>query len=237
MTRNQIEYAKHLENRRSNQAQEALTRSRDQRDYEVRVRSAAEAERANRAKEAQAVKSLDETVRSNVAKEGLTARDISEKERGNKATEAIRIGEAATKALGQAEQVRANLAREAETALHNRAMEVKPMQPITTITQYTTPQQPAAPAQIVVDLGSQPIASSRGLPGNTVSTPRLQDSPDSSSSRATREPKITGPSQLKVLDVQWSPVTGLSGDTSSISKRQINSMKESARNGEKSKRV
>lgn len=230
MTKNQIEYAKHLESRRANQAQEALTSTRDRRTYEVASRSAAEAERANRAREAQLLLSLDETVRANKAREGTEAKRVSEIERGNKATEAIRIGEAAVDALRQAEQVRSNLAQEAETALHHRAMEAKPMQPITTVTNTSQPAAtPLAPISVDVVVQPQSVISPQELTplsGNTLQTKRLE-APKDDARVQTRSPgKPTAPlgATKRVTDVSWSPVTGLTGklETREIKRKQRN---------------
>lgn len=219
MTKNQIEYAKHLETRRANQQQEALTKLRDERAHSVALRGAAETERANRAKETQAVRSLDEQIRSNKAKEGTEAARVSEIERGNKATEAIRIGEAATKVAQQVENVRANLADEAERKRHNIAMEAKPLQPIstTTVTTQSAPAQPLQPITITVAPELTSVSGSpekpSTLPGNSISTPRLTAPKSDSSSKATRQPKPTSPTiPKKSWELKWNPITGLSAE-------------------------
>lgn len=220
MTKNQIEYAKHLETRRANRENEALTRERDLRAHSIALRGAAETERANRAKEVQAVRSLDEQVRSNLAKEGTESKRVSEIERGNKATEAIKIGEAAVRAAQQIENVRSNLADEAERKRHNLAMEVKPMQPISTTNVTTTaPAQPLQPITITVapDVSSTSHAQPQVavLPGNTSATPRLNAPKSDQSSRAQRQPKPTAPTVPKtVWKPSWNPITGLQAERS-----------------------
>lgn len=102
MTRNQIEYQKHLEQQRSNRAQEALTgRSIDE---QVRSNQARESEnyRSNLARET-------ENTRSNQARERETFRhDVN--------TEILTAGL-------NAETARSNLARELENARANQARE------------------------------------------------------------------------------------------------------------------
>lgn len=157
MTKNQIEYAKHLETRRANQANERLTKQRDERAHTVALGQLSETQRANRAKEAQAIASLDETIRT------------------NKATEAIRIGDTAVSAANAAERVRSNLAREAETALHNRAMELKDyaskvdVSPVTLVQPTPMPQSSISPDQVTVIVGLQPQ-----LPGVTTDVKRIE---------------------------------------------------------------
>lgn len=101
MTKNQIEYAKLLETRRSNVVNESLTAQRN-----------ALTQSAN-----------DETKRANVAKEGLTAKQIAEAERSARAkeaetsrhnivTEGIQQQDAFTRLQQAREQARANLASE-----------------------------------------------------------------------------------------------------------------------------
>lgn len=87
MTKNQIEYLKLRESQRANLAQEGLTRARDQRSYEIGLKTLAESSRHNLATEEQARASLDETSRHNLAGEGQAQRSLDESVRHNKATE------------------------------------------------------------------------------------------------------------------------------------------------------
>lgn len=203
MTKNQIEYAKHLEQRRSNQAQEELTRQRDERSHKVATGQLEEQARANRAKEAQAIRSLDETIRA------------------NKATEAIRIGEAATSAGRLAETVRSDLAREAETAMHNRAMELKDYAPRVDVTPVTHVGTQAPTTAQPVNIGVTVIDSpQRALPGLTTDVKRI---------------KSPGSSQL-TQDVRQSPMTPRDPDYRSGQTAARNSMKGAVKNdGEKQK--
>lgn len=127
MTRNQIEFLKHLETKRSNQAVEIET------------------SRANREKERQGQLSLDETSRHNLASEQHNANVLLEQTRHNQVTEAeasrhnyatelltsTQLQETARAnrareeltAAANAETQRANLARESETSRANRALE------------------------------------------------------------------------------------------------------------------
>lgn len=105
MTRNQIEYAKLKEDRRSNRAQEQLTSQRDTNTYTLGLATLDETKRANRAKEAENSKhnrnteglgwaTLMETHRANVT-------DENERERNNRAVlsernRAALVGEAET---------------------------------------------------------------------------------------------------------------------------------------------
>lgn len=127
-----ISYLGQAETERANRVRES------QKDIEL-----AEQSRANRAKEDISRLQLSETQRANQASEELRGRELAqrisyesaqtaarraelaEKERSAKASEAISIGRAAVEAASQLEQARANRARETETALHNRAMELK----------------------------------------------------------------------------------------------------------------
>lgn len=116
MTRNQIEFLKHLETKRANQATET------------------EAKRANLERERQGVISLDETSRHNLATEQHNANVLLENTRHNQVTEAeFARHNQATELLTSAqlsETKRANLAREeltfqanTETKRANRARE------------------------------------------------------------------------------------------------------------------
>lgn len=188
MTKNQIEYAKLLETRRANQANEAIVSQRDARSHAVALQQLGETSQHNRATEAQQQLSLDElaranrakeaetyranvarerentrsnvareqeTARANLANEALTGTKLTETERTNKANEAIRIGEAATKAADVAEKVRSHLATEAETALHNRAMELKSYD-----TKVNVAPQTTTPIHLSTDRGGQPAGAS-----------------------------------------------------------------------------
>lgn len=131
MTKNQIEYAKLLESRRSNLANEDLTKARDKNAYEINLRNAAESERHNRATEAQARASLDETIRANQAREAHEVNVLAETSRSNRAREeetkrSNLAKEAETNRSNLArekETYRSNVARETETARSNRANE------------------------------------------------------------------------------------------------------------------
>lgn len=69
MTRNQIEYLKLLETKRSNQAQEALTASQQAEVMRANRASEAELNRSNLAREG-------ENLRHNKVSEGLSARSL-----------------------------------------------------------------------------------------------------------------------------------------------------------------
>lgn len=113
MTQNQIEYAKLLETRRSNQQQEALTKWRDSTTARLGFQNLEESRRHNLATEQHAVSSLDETKRSNLEKERISQH------------------QADTQRMSQEETKRANLVKEqlslrqqAEAERYNRAQEV-----------------------------------------------------------------------------------------------------------------
>lgn len=138
MTKNQIEYAKLLETKRSNLANEDLTRKRDTTAREVGLGNLQEGQRHNKATETQASASLDETVRSNKVRETEAARHNVAGEvemyRHNVSGERLqsaaqaeqarhnRAGESLT-ASTIAETQRSNIARETETARSNMALE------------------------------------------------------------------------------------------------------------------
>lgn len=111
MTRNQVAYAQLLEQRRSNQANEALTKARDTANREIGMFNATESQRHNYMTEQQAVASLDEQSRHNVMTEQLQQQYQQELGRHNVATEE--------------ETVRSNTARELETRRSNIAREVE----------------------------------------------------------------------------------------------------------------
>lgn len=105
MTKNQIDYNKLLEERRSNKQQEALTQVRDQRAHQVAMLEYGEKQRHNYATEQQAREDLaermrnldvtsaltrygaEETARHNRALEDLQGRSVQETERANRAKE------------------------------------------------------------------------------------------------------------------------------------------------------
>lgn len=102
MTRNQIELNKLLESKRSNRANEELTRMRDERSYALGTANLQETRRSNRERERFNRSSLEETSRSNRAREYETFRSNYAREQ---------------------ETFRSNLAKEVETARSNRATE------------------------------------------------------------------------------------------------------------------
>lgn len=118
MTRNQIEYAKHLETQRANRAQEALTQQRDAQAHEVSLAQLGETTRHNRAGEAQQVAVLGEQSRHNLATEELSRAQLGELQTHNRATER-------NAALTLSEQQRANVAREREQQRSNLAQEIE----------------------------------------------------------------------------------------------------------------
>lgn len=142
MTRNQILYQEHLEKVRSNRAGEDLTRRRDEETKRANLASEsmtahrdAETARANQAREQETNRSnlaneLEKN-RSNRAQESENFRANSAREaethRSNLAIELLRnreLHETATHNRNtEAEINRSNLARELETAYHNRATE------------------------------------------------------------------------------------------------------------------
>lgn len=120
MTSNQIEYAKLLETRRNNLAQEGITSLRDQRSHDVAVSTLDETRRANTERERQNRASLDETSRSNRVKEQLESDRNKETRRSNLASEAE------TKRSNVAREMennRANVAKEIELNRHQTAVE------------------------------------------------------------------------------------------------------------------
>lgn len=100
ITKNQIEFAKLQETKRSNLEQERATRLRDDRGYQTTLMSLGETARHNLATEQFQLASLDETSRHNRAQEAYNTSYLVE--------------------LG-----RSNLAREQETARHNQAVEIE----------------------------------------------------------------------------------------------------------------
>lgn len=72
MTRNQIEYAKHVETKRANRAQEELTFARDQANRVLGFATLDESKRHNLASEQQAANVLGEQTRHNLATEAVS---------------------------------------------------------------------------------------------------------------------------------------------------------------------
>lgn len=134
MTRNQIEYVKLLEARRSNLKNEELTSSRDTLAAEAKRIELREAQRHNTATEQLSRRdldlregSLDETIRHNQSTEQLQSRQIGETTRHNKAQESeTRRHNTETEGaqkISLNETGRHNLVTEAETSQHNRNTE------------------------------------------------------------------------------------------------------------------
>lgn len=152
MTRNQIEYLKHIESQRSNRAVEAETnRANLEREAQGRTQlgetqrhnlatertqlaQVIELGRHNQAQEALGQAQLQETRRSNTVREQQTAQQIqlgraqlNETTRANRARESIQLGslqeQVRANQAAESEIKRANLAREAETARANQARE------------------------------------------------------------------------------------------------------------------
>lgn len=116
MTRNQIEYSKLLETQRSNRAQEAQTRIRDENARALGFANLGETNRHNLVTESQNQLALDETSRHNLATEKHNAAVLAESARHNLETES----------LGRdtlSETVRHNQAAESETNRHNLSTE------------------------------------------------------------------------------------------------------------------
>lgn len=113
MTKNQIEYNRLLETKRSNQANEELTRIRDERAHSLGKATLAETSRYHSADIGVRQASLDEQIRSNKVRESETVRS-------NLAKEAETYRSNVAKEM---ENYRSNVAREKETARSNRASE------------------------------------------------------------------------------------------------------------------
>lgn len=134
MTKNQIEYNKLLETRRSNLKNEELTAQRDQAAREAKIIELQELARHNQAQEGLTGRgldiqqgSLDETARHNRRGEAITLSQLGESIRHNQVSEAEiqrhnKAGEQA-QIIQLNETQRHNLATEQETATHNRATE------------------------------------------------------------------------------------------------------------------
>lgn len=113
MTKNQIEYNKLLESKRSNQANEELTRIRDERAHALGTATLAETSRYHSADIEVRQASLDEQIRSNTARERETERSNLAKEAETQRSNMVK----------ETETYRSNVARETETARANRAAE------------------------------------------------------------------------------------------------------------------
>lgn len=113
MTRNQIELNKLLESKRSNLANEELTRMRDERSYALGTANLQETRRSNLERERFNRSSLEETSRSNRAREAETYRSNVAREQETYRSNYAR----------EQETYRSNLAKEVETARSNRVTE------------------------------------------------------------------------------------------------------------------
>lgn len=125
MTRNQIEYVKLLETKRSNLRNEELTSARDTAAREAKLVELKEAARHNLATESLTGRdldirqaSLDETARHNTVTERQTYAAQEEQRRHNTATERATL-------IDLNERQRHNVVTEAETAQHNRTTEAE----------------------------------------------------------------------------------------------------------------
>lgn len=105
MTKNQIMYAQHLEQRRSNRRQEALTAEKQAEEKRKNFQAESlqflgqqETMRSNLARE-------KETARSNLVREGISQSQLEEQKRANLETESIKRGQLS-------ETMRANYAKE-----------------------------------------------------------------------------------------------------------------------------
>lgn len=116
MTRNQIDYNKLLEERRSNRKQEALTEMRDQRSHQVALLEYGEKQRHNYATEQQARDDLAERMRNLDVTSAISRFSAEESARHNKALEELQ-------GRSVAETERANRAKESETHRSNLASE------------------------------------------------------------------------------------------------------------------
>lgn len=131
MTRNQIDYAKHLEQARANRVQEALQAEVNSENRRHNLQTEAETTRTNRENEAirtqtNAINAThyatmdSETNRHNLASEALLQRQQTETERYNR--EVLAETNRANLAR-ESETQRSNLAKEAETSRANKASE------------------------------------------------------------------------------------------------------------------
>lgn len=123
MTRNQIEYAKLLESKRANAANEALTLARDQAAKDLGFKQLSELRRHQVATEAISLDSNAENKRKNAADEAIRRMQLEETQRSNVARESLEGGKLAeTRRSNQAsEQLTSD--RNVETARSNAAME------------------------------------------------------------------------------------------------------------------
>lgn len=122
MTKNQIEYAKLLEQRRSNRSNEVLIDRRDRNAMTIAMGTLAETQRHNQMSERISLDINSETARHNQAQESMQAQSIAETRRSNLAREA----ETSRANLAKEQETRrANLAREAEQERADIAREVE----------------------------------------------------------------------------------------------------------------
>lgn len=116
MTKNQIEYLKVQESRRSNLRQEELTAARDATSRELGFATLGETTRHNQATEAHNTAVLGESQRHNIAQERHNSLVLGEQTRANMAREALERS-------AQEETKRHNVTVEMETSRHNIASE------------------------------------------------------------------------------------------------------------------
>lgn len=105
MTKNQIEYNKLLESRRTNMENERIRDRANEISFSLGTSNLDETQRHNRVVEGLQSRSLDETVRSNLANEQLKASAQVEQQRSNRANEALTLRQ-------RIEQARSNQAQE-----------------------------------------------------------------------------------------------------------------------------
>lgn len=126
MTRNQIEYARLLETKRSNLVNEGLQKASISETSRHNIVTENETSRANMARETETkrynIQSLAETRRSNLARESETMRSNIARETENYRHNTVTEGQTA---LSLAETQRSNLVREAETLRSNLAREAE----------------------------------------------------------------------------------------------------------------
>lgn len=136
MTKNQIEYAKLIEARRSNLSQEQLTKERDQVNKMIGLGTLDETRRSNQAREVETARhnveqerlggrTLDETSRHNLQTEDIARQQVQELNRHNLQTEFVSKGELGVHQGQLQETRRSNVAREVETTRSNVAREVE----------------------------------------------------------------------------------------------------------------
>lgn len=117
--------AREDEERRSNLAREMETSRANYARENLQLGSLEETIRSNRRKEDIQSSQLAEAIRFNTLTHDYRVSQLEEQHRANVANEIIGTANQVTNAGYLAERVRSDLAREAETALHNRAMELK----------------------------------------------------------------------------------------------------------------